>query len=144
MTDAPLLELGKPCPYCGFGSMVVDGGAAGYYCDRGWACKAPSPWSLPSPDDPKWGVNTWIKEHEAYQTKLDDKDREREAVTADLIEALRLTLKVADHGRPLTRNILRVASDALDRAFAFQDVWRSTPRKKKSSERNRYGTTKPV
>lgn len=46
------LELGKPCPWCGPGSMVFDGGAAGYFCDQGFECKGPRPWN----NDPSIGA----------------------------------------------------------------------------------------
>lgn len=42
------LELGKPCPYCGEGSMVHDAGdAIGYYCSNGFKCKMflKAPWN---------------------------------------------------------------------------------------------------
>jgi hypothetical protein len=38
------MVLGQPCPYCGEGSLIRDGGAAGYYCDRGWDCKQALLW----------------------------------------------------------------------------------------------------
>lgn len=44
-------ELGKPCPYCGEGSTVKDGGAVGYFCSNGLKCKAPSPF-----DDRSYGA----------------------------------------------------------------------------------------
>lgn len=49
------LELGKPCPYCGEGSMIHDAGdAIGYYCSNGFKCKMflKAPWNA----DPAHGA----------------------------------------------------------------------------------------
>ena len=130
-----LFTLGAPCPWCGDGSMVHDGGAVGYYCSNGFGCKQPSPWPVSRADqdlitnfeatfeDGKIQIHVGAGEYTGHFTLSDQfMAGVRATFTEELVEALKGLIAAIHAGMAASDEDAKAEDAAADETFAALEV----------------------